>query len=78
MSDSGPQPMRVLTVTGSDTERTTIAAISTIALGSRSQPAPAPRLATLGTQHPQLMSMYAGAEASATAAASASRSRSEP
>ena len=50
----------------------------TIAAGSRSQPAPAPRPAILGTQQPQLMSMNAGSAASATRAASARRSGSEP
>ena len=57
MSLSGPHPMRVFTVTGSETRDTTILAISTIARGSRSQPAPAPRRAILGTQQPQLTSM---------------------
>ena len=78
MCDSGPQPIRVLTVTGNDTARTTRAAIATIAAGSRSHPAPAPRAAILGTQQPQLMSMNAGPAASATRAASSSRSGSEP
>ena len=70
--------MRVLTVTGSDTEPTTIFAIATIAVGSRSQPAPAPREATLGTQQPQLRSRNVGSAASATRAASASRAASAP
>ena len=57
MCDSGPHPMRVLTVTGSDTALTTRLAMATIAEGSRSHPAPAPRPAILGTQQPQLISM---------------------
>ena len=78
MSDSGPQPIRVLIVTGRCTMRTTIAAISTIAVGLRSQPAPAPRAAILGIQQPQLISTNSGWAASATWAASASRSGFEP
>ena len=50
MCDSGPSPMRVLTVTGSETLSTTMRAIATMAAGSRSQPAPAPRPAIFG--HP--------------------------
>ncbi len=78
MSDSGPRPMRVLTVTGMEAPATTMRAIATIAPGSRSQPAPAPRPAILGTQQPQLMSRNAGSAPSATRAASARRSGSEP
>lgn len=78
ISDSGPQPMRVFTVTGNDTLFTSCAAMATIAPGSRSQPAPAPRPAIFGTQQPQLTSMNAGPAASATVAASARRAGSEP
>ena len=78
MCDSGPRPMRVLTVTGSDTLSTTIFAIATMAVGSRSHPAPAPRPAIFGTQHPQLMSMKSGSASSAKRAASARRSGSAP
>ena len=78
MCDSGPSPMRVLTVTGSETLPTTILAIATMAAGSRSQPAPAPRPAIFGTQQPQLTSMKSGPALSAKRAASASRSGSEP
>jgi hypothetical protein len=39
--------------------------MATIAAGSRSQPAPAPRPAIFGTQHPQLMSMKNGSALSA-------------
>src|SRR3984885_1759997 len=68
MCDSGPRPIRVLTVTGTDTRETTRRVMATMAAGSRSQPAPAPRPALLGTQHPQLMSMKSGFDSSATLA----------
>ena len=42
MWDSGPSPMRVFTVTGSESCDTTSLAIATMAVGSLSQPAPAP------------------------------------
>ena len=78
MCDSGPSPMRVFTVTGTETLETTMRVIATIAAGSRSQPAPAPRPAIFGTQQPQLMSMKRGLASSAKRAASARRSGSEP
>jgi hypothetical protein len=65
-------------VTGSETAPTTILAMATIASGSRSQPAPAPRRAIFGTQQPQLTSMNTGPAASATRAASHSRPGSLP
>ena len=78
MCDSGPRPMRVFTVTGIDTLSTTMRAIATIAAGSRSQPAPAPRPAIFGTQQPQLTSMKRGSALSAKRAASARRWGSAP
>ena len=78
MSDSGPQPIRVLTVTGRSRARATRPAISTMAAGLRSQAAPAPPRATRGTQQPQLMSTKAGRALAAIRAASSSRSASGP
>ena len=78
ISDSGPHPIRVLTVTGSAVAATIWRAISTIAAGSRSQPAPAPRRAMLGIQQPQLRSTNAGFARAATWAASRSSAGSAP
>ena len=75
---SSPQPIRVFTVTGTETRRTISRAISTIAAGSRSHPAPAPPRATFGTQQPQFTSRYAGSARSAMTAAAASERGSAP
>jgi len=50
-------------VTGIFTAFTTVEAIFSIFGRSRRSPAPAPRMATSLTQHPQLMSMRSGAKA---------------
>jgi len=76
--DSGPQPIRVLTVTGRSTAATIARAIATIADGSRSQPAPAPRAAIRGIQQPQLMSRNAGRARAAISAARTSIVGSPP
>ena len=71
-------PIRVLIVTGTAEALTTARITRAARAGSLSMEAPAPVLATFGTQQPMLISMISAPAAATTRAASAIMSGSAP